>query len=59
MKKLLVTAFALVAAMTLSAQDLTTVYNEGAAAFGAKDFATAAAKFEQVIDEGVDTEGAE
>ncbi len=59
MKKLLVSAIALLAAMTLSAQDLTTVYNEGAAAYGAKDFATAAAKFEQVIDEGVDTEGAE
>lgn len=54
MKKLFVSAFALLAAASLSAQDLTAVYNEAAAAYGAKDFAAAAAKFEQVIDEGID-----
>lgn len=56
MKKLFVSVLALMAAVTLSAQDLTAVYNEAAAAYGAKDFAGAAAKFEQVIDEGMDSE---
>ena len=59
MKKLIVSVFALVAAVcTVSAQDVNSLYNEGAAAFSAKDFKTAAAKFEQVIDEGMDLEGA-
>ncbi len=50
---------ALLGATTLSAQDLSAVYNEAAAAFGAKNFKVAAAKFEQVIEEGLDQEGAE
>lgn len=58
MKKLFVSAIALMAAMTLSAQDLTALYNEAAAAYGAKDFAGAAAKFEQVIDQGLEDETA-
>lgn len=58
MKKLLVSAIALLAAVSLSAQNVTTVYNEGAAAFGAKDFKTAIEKFQQVIDEGIDDEEA-
>lgn len=58
MKKLFASVFALMAAVTLSAQDLTTVFNEGAAAYGQKDFATAAQKFEKVIDEGMDSEEA-
>lgn len=58
MKKLFVSVIALLAAVSLSAQDLTAIYNEAAAAFGAKDFAAAAAKFEQVIDQGMDNEEA-
>ena len=56
MKKIFVSAVALMAALSLSAQDVTTLYNEAGAAFNAKDFAGAAAKFEQVIDLGVDNE---
>lgn len=58
MKKLFVSVIALLAAVSLSAQDLTAIYNEAAAAYGAKDFAGAAAKFEQVIDQGIDNEEA-
>ena len=43
MKKLFVSAIALFAAASLSAQDVTALYNEAAAAYGAKDFAGAAA----------------
>ena len=56
MKKIFVSAVALMAALTLSAQDVTTIFNEAGAAFNAKDFAGAAAKFEQVIDLGIDNE---
>ncbi len=52
MKKLFLSIVALMAVCTLSAQNLTEVFNKGAEAYGAKDFATAAAAFEQVIDEG-------
>ena len=58
MKKIFVSALALMAAMSLSAQDVTTIFNEAGAAFNAKDFAGAAAKFEQVIDLGMDNEEA-
>lgn len=58
MKKLIVSMVALLAVVSLSAQDLTALYNEAAAAYGAKDFAGAAAKFEQVIDQGMDNEEA-
>ena len=58
MKRLFVSAIALLASATLWAQDVTTTYNEAAAAYGAKDFATAAAKFEQVIDLGMDNDDA-
>lgn len=54
MKKLLFSVFALLASVSLSAQDVTAIFNEGAAAYGAKDFAGAAAKFEQVIEQGID-----
>ena len=57
MKKLFVSIVALTATLTLSAQDLSAIFNEGASAYGAKDFATAAAKFEEIIAtdaEGVD-----
>ncbi|WP_417015495.1 tetratricopeptide repeat protein [Alistipes sp.] len=56
MKKIFVSALALMAAVSLSAQDVTAIYNEAGAAFNAKDFAGAAAKFEQVIDLGIDNE---
>ena len=58
MKKLFVSVIALMAVATLSAQDVTAIYNEAAAAYGAKDYAGAAAKFEQVIDQGLDNEEA-
>ena len=58
MKKLLVLAIVLLAAGSLSAQDVTTIYNEAGAAYNAKDFAGAAAKFEQVIEQGMDNEDA-
>lgn len=58
MKKLFVSVIALMAVVTLSAQDVTAIYNEAAAAYGAKDYAGAAAKFEQVIDQGLDNEEA-
>ena len=51
MKKLLVSVIALFGAVSLSAQDVTAIYNEAAAAFGAKNFTEAATKFEQVIDQ--------
>ena len=54
MKKLLVSVIALFGAVSLSAQDVTAIYNEAAAAFGAKNFTEAAAKFEQVIDQGIE-----
>ena len=54
MKKLWFSVFALLASVSLSAQDVTAIFNEGAAAYGAKDFAGAAAKFEQVIEQGID-----
>ena len=58
MKKLLVLAIVLLATGSLSAQDVTTIYNEAGAAYNAKDFAGAAAKFEQVIEQGMDNEDA-
>lgn len=58
MKKFFVLAIALMAAVSLSAQDVKSLYNEAAAAYGAKDFAGAAAKFEQVIEQGLDNEEA-
>lgn len=42
------------AALSLSAQDFSTIYNEAAAAYGAKDFSGAATKFEQLIKDGAD-----
>lgn len=58
MKKVFVSAFALLASLSLWAQDVTTIYNEAAADYGAKNFASAAAKFEQVIDLGIDNDDA-
>lgn len=49
---------ALLGAVSLSAQDVTATYNDAAAAYGAKNFAVAAAGFEKVIDEGMDVEEA-
>ncbi len=58
MKKFFVMLVALMAAWTVSAQDLQSLYNEAAAAYNVKDFATAAAKFEQIITDGMDLDGA-
>ncbi|MDE5906127.1 MAG: tetratricopeptide repeat protein [Alistipes sp.] len=58
MKKLFVSAIALFVAGSLWAQDVNSIYNEAAAAYGAKDYATAAAKFEQVIEQGIDLDEA-
>lgn len=58
MRKLFVSVIALLAAVSLSAQEVSTLYNEAAAAYGAKNFAEAAAKFEQVIELGMDQEDA-
>ena len=58
MKKFFVMLVALMAAWTVSAQDLQVTYNEAVAAYGAKDFATAATKFEQIIADGMDIDGA-
>lgn len=57
MKKLFVLIAALMATASLSAQDLSTTFNEGAAAYQQKDFVTAAAKFEEIIAQ--DSEGAD
>ncbi len=60
--KIILAAFALVAAGTVSAQTLTDVnakFTEAATAMQAKDFNKAIPLFEQVIDEGLDIEGAE
>ncbi|MEG0808249.1 MAG: tetratricopeptide repeat protein [Alistipes sp.] len=58
MKRLIVSVIALLASVSLSAQDVTALYNEAAAAYGARDFAGAAAAFQKVIDQGMDSEGA-
>ena len=46
MKKLFVSAIALLAAVSLSAQDLTALFNEAVSSYQNKDFAGAAAKFQ-------------
>lgn len=58
MKKLFVSALALLSTWSLSAQDLTAVYNEATQAYNAKNYAVAAEKFQQLIDEGIDSEDA-
>lgn len=59
MKKLVLTIVAAMASVTLWAQDLSALYNEGAAAYGKKDFTTAIAKFAEVVKLGEDSEEAE
>ncbi len=58
MKKLFVSVVALLAVCSLSAQDVKTMYNEGAAAYTAKNWQVAVEKFEQVIEQGMDEEDA-
>lgn len=58
MKKLFLSVIALMATVSLAAQDVTALYNEAAAAYGAKNFAVAATAFEKVIDQGIDDESA-
>ena len=50
MKKIFVSAVALMAALSLSAQDVTTIFNEAGAAFNAKDFAGAGMQREGRIE---------
>ncbi len=57
--KIALAAIALVAAGSISAQDINAKYAEAAEAVKAKNFAVAVPLFEQVISEGLDTEGAE
>ena len=57
--KIALAAIALVAAGSLSAQDVNAKYVQAAEAMTARNFAAAIPLFEQVIAEGVDTEGAE
>ena len=52
MKRLFVSAIALFATLSLSAQDFTALYNEAATAYTSKNFAAAAARFPKLIDEG-------
>ncbi|MFI3282617.1 MAG: tetratricopeptide repeat protein [Rikenellaceae bacterium] len=62
MKKLILSAmaFALSASAVMAqSEEIKTKYNEAATAFGAKDYATAAAAFTSVIDDGMDDEGSE
>ncbi len=56
MKKLILSAVALMAVCTLSAQSVTELYNEGVTAYQSKNFAAAAAAFEKTIDAGMDSE---
>lgn len=56
MKKLILSFAAIVAAFTVSAQSVTDIYNQGATAYGAKDFKTAVEAFEQVVVLGMDSE---
>jgi tetratricopeptide (TPR) repeat protein len=57
--KIVLSAIALVAAGSLSAQDVNAKYTQAAEAMQARNFAAAIPLFEQVIAEGIDTEGAE
>ena len=57
MKKLLSLAVALMTVCAVSAQnELVTKYNDGAAAISQKDYETAAKLFDEVIDQGIDSE---
>ena len=57
MKKLFLAAVAMLTVCAASAQnELITKYNEAAAAMQSKDFATAVQLFDEVIDEGMDSE---
>ncbi len=62
MKKLILSVMALTLAVTATMAQSDAVkekYNEAAEAFGAKDYAKAAAAFTEVIDKGMDDEGAD
>ncbi|MFI3292260.1 MAG: tetratricopeptide repeat protein [Rikenellaceae bacterium] len=62
MKKTLLSLFAIALTVTsvmAQSEEIRTKYNEAAAAFGNKDFATAATAFTEVIDKGIDDDGSE
>ncbi len=59
MKKLILTLFAATAAFVASAQeDVTSLYNAGAAAYGEKKFDVAIENFNKVVDLGMDDDSA-
>ena len=58
MKKLFVSALALVATLSLSAQDLTALYNEASQNYNTKNYPAAIEGFQKLIDEGMDSEEA-
>lgn len=56
MKRFFMLMVAMFAVCTISAQSLTDVFNQGVTALQAKDYATAATAFEQVIAQGMDSD---
>lgn len=54
MKKIFVSAIALLATLSLSAQDFTAIYNEAAAAYSSRNFQAAADNFQKLIDQGME-----
>ncbi|MFI3317327.1 MAG: tetratricopeptide repeat protein [Rikenellaceae bacterium] len=58
MKKLILSLFAATAVFVASAQDVTTIYNTAAAAYGEKKYDVAAENFDKVVEMGMDDEAA-
>ncbi len=58
MKKLILSLFAATAVFVASAQDVTTLYNTAATAYGEKKFDVAVENFNKVLDLGMDDESA-
>ncbi len=54
MKKIFVSAIALLATLSLSAQDFTAIYNEAATAYSSRNFQAAADNFQKLIDQGME-----
>ncbi len=55
MKRIFVSAIALLATFSLSAQDFTALYNEAATAYTSKNFAAAAESFQKLIATGMES----
>lgn len=58
MKRFLLSMIAMVSVATISAQTVQETYDKAVSAYGAKDFVTAAAGLESVIDKGMDDDSA-